>query len=105
MGVDSLTPLQEEVLESFVGWSEAYVHQETEELAKDQDAVREMTTMSCGERTTDCTPTLHAKQRLVSSIRMYRNHDLTLFRSKKRLWHTEFQTNSDDIRKVTQLQS
>ena len=49
MVVNSLTPLQEVVVESFIGRLEAYVHEETEELAKDQNAVRAMMTMSCGE--------------------------------------------------------
>ena len=40
MGVDRLTPLQEDSVESFIGWPEAYVHKETEELAEDQDPAK-----------------------------------------------------------------
>ena len=40
MGVDNLTPLQEDFVESFIGWPEAYVHKETEGHAKEQDGAR-----------------------------------------------------------------
>ena len=40
MGADRLTPLQEEFLGYLIGWPEAYVHKETEELAKDHEAAK-----------------------------------------------------------------
>ena len=39
MRVTSLTPLQEDIVESFVGWPKAYVHKETGVLTEDQDAI------------------------------------------------------------------
>ena len=35
MRVSSITPLQEDLVESFVGWPEAYVHEETGVLTED----------------------------------------------------------------------
>lgn len=40
MRVTSLTPLQEEFVESFVGEPKVYVHKETGVLTEDQDAAR-----------------------------------------------------------------
>ena len=78
MSVDSLTPLQEELVESCVGRPQAYVHKETGELAEDRDAARR--SMEYVLRRMSHRMYINI---LVSPILVYRNHDLTFFRSRK----------------------